>query len=178
MKNTIVYYTIVKKEYIQNRVLKNNETVLARYVLKEMLKYFDIEFPDIYISVKGKPYFKDSDIFFNYSHSKNYIACAISFNEVGIDIEEVYRIISDGIAKKYLDGEKDNIKRIEKWVKKEAYSKLKGLGIQINFENINLNNILDDNILINTNEYLCSIYCGGNNITFKKIYISDVNCFK
>ena len=36
----------------------------------------------------GKPYFKDSDVKFNISHSHGYVACAVSHGEeVGVDIE-------------------------------------------------------------------------------------------
>jgi phosphopantetheinyl transferase len=39
-------------------------------------------------SPMGKPYFKDSDVKFNISHSRGYVACAVSIGEeVGVDIE-------------------------------------------------------------------------------------------
>ena len=52
-------------------------------------------------------------------------------SEVGIDIEEMDSYISDAVAKKYLDNELDSFIRLENWVKKESYGKLKGLGFQI-----------------------------------------------
>ena len=105
------------------------------YLLKKQLNYLKLQLPEICISANGKPYFINSNLFFNYSHSKNYIACAISFYEVGIDIEETTRNINDDISKKYLDNVIENEKRIETWVKKESYSKLNGLGFQIKFQN-------------------------------------------
>lgn len=163
-----VYYAIINKSNI--KVFNSTtETSQSRYVLKTMLNYFNIELPEIEKSKNGKPYFKDSNIYFNYSHSKNYIACTISRYEVGIDIEETTRTISDDIAKKYLNDEKDNSKRIETWVKKEAYSKLKGLGLQINFQNIKLNEIMAKNLFINKKEYMCSIYCENSDIEFKEL---------
>lgn len=166
----IVYYSIVKKTDIKvDKTIDRLETNQAIYVLKNQLNYFNLKLPKIYTTTNGKPYFKDSNIFFNYSHSKNYIACAISTYEVGIDIEEASRKISDDIAKKYLNNEKDNSKRIETWVKKEAYSKLKGLGLQINFQNIKLNEIMAKNLFINKKEYMCSIYCENSDIEFKEL---------
>ena len=174
MKNNIVYYSIINKNNIMYDDTSNKlETKLAQIVLKNMLEYFGFNLPKIYLWENGKPYFKDSKIFFNYSHSKNYIACAISQHEVGIDIEETNRNISDSIAKKYLDNEKDNSKRIEIWVKKESYSKLKGLGLQIGFQNVKLDELKEKSFFIKENEYMFSIYCDSEAVVFKELSLSD-----
>ena len=174
MENNIVYYSVVNKDnIIYNDTNDKLETKLAQIVLKNMLKHFDLKLPEIYLSDSGKPFFKDSKIFFNYSHSKNHIACAISLHEVGIDIEETNISISDTIAKKYLDNEKDNSKRIEIWVKKESYSKLKGLGLQIGFQNVKLDELKEQNFFIKEKEYMCSIYCDTKNIEFKELNLCD-----
>ena len=103
-ESKIVYYSIVSKKNIKIEDTSNKlETMQARIILRKMLDYFNIKMPEIYTTSNGKPYFKDSNIFFNYSHSKNYVACVISTYEVGIDIEEINRNISDEIAEKYLN---------------------------------------------------------------------------
>lgn len=170
IEEKIVYYMIVNKTdvKIDNKTNKL-ETIQARTVLKVMLDLLNINLSEIYTATNGKPYFKDSNIFFNYSHSKNYIACAISSYEVGVDIEETTRKISDYISKKYLNDENDNLKKIETWVKKESYSKLKGLGLQIKFQNIRLNEIVSKNLFINKKEYMCSIYCDSYDVEFKEL---------
>ena len=174
IKKNIVYYSIVpKSKIIMNNNSNQLETYQARFVLQKMLEFFDIEMFDVLLSENGKPYFKDSNIFFNYSHSKNYIACAISLSEVGIDIEEMDSYISDEVARKYLDDEKDSSKRIEKWVKKESYGKLKGLGLQISFKDIDLNNIKEKNYFIKEKNFICSIYCDNEYVTFYKIDLID-----
>ena len=145
------------------------ETAQARIVLGKMLSYLNLKLPEICTTSNGKPFFKDSNIFFNYSHSKNYVACAISNYELGIDIEEIDRNISDNVAKKYLNNEKDNLKRIETWVKKEAYSKLKGLGFQIKFQSIKLSEVIEKNLFISDKDYMCSIYCDNNDVVFEKL---------
>ncbi|MBQ1550631.1 MAG: hypothetical protein IIZ67_00885 [Bacilli bacterium] len=163
-----LYYSIVKKSDIHVSKTSNRiETDQARVVLKDMLNHFNIDLDEIIIDDKGKPYFKNSNIYFNYSHSKNYIACVISNYEVGIDLEEKTRVISDDISSKYLDGVEDN-DRLILWVKKEAYSKLKGLGLQIGFNNIEFNSNIKD-LLINENEYICSIFCDYKNISFNRV---------
>ena len=89
IENNIIYYSIVNKKNIKIAdTSQNNETKQAQSVLKRMLDYFNLKMPEIEVSKDGKPFFKGSKIFFNYSHSKKYIACAISLTEVGIDIEE------------------------------------------------------------------------------------------
>ena len=71
MENNIVYYSVVNKDnIIYNDTSDKLETKLAQIVLKNMLKHFDLKLPEIYLSDSGKPFFKDSKIFFNYSHSK------------------------------------------------------------------------------------------------------------
>ena len=140
-----------------------------------MLNYLNVKLPEIYISKNGKPYFKNSNIYFNYSHSKNYIACAVSNYEVGIDIEESNRVINDKIAKKFLDEENNYKKRIEKWVKKEAYSKLKGKGLLIPFQTINLNKIKNKNLFISNDNYMCSIYSDNNDLIFKELILKINN---
>ena len=168
VKCKVVYYTIVRKD--ESPVYSDGEeTNKARYILEWMLNHLGyFELPKIYVSEHGKPYFRDSDICFNYSHSKSYIACAVSCYDVGVDIEDASRKISDGVSKKYLDEEGDNNKRLEKWVKKEAYSKLKGLGLKI-IKDIHLQNIYDKNIFICNENYMCSIYSGSYNVMFKEI---------
>ncbi len=165
-KDNIVYYTIMKKSEIniQNdnfpKICNNKklETKQAYYILFKMLDYFNLEYPDISISNYGKPYFLDSNIYFNYSHSKNYIICAISNKEIGTDIEEG-RTINDLVANKYLDNLKDNKERLKLWVRKEAYSKLYGIGFKIGFEKIKLNNLLEKESLIKNNkDYIFAIY--------------------
>ncbi len=167
--NDKAYYSIINKsKIILSKSNEGLETLQARVVLKDMLNRFDVDLDKIIINENGKPYFKNLDLFFNYSHSKNYIACVISNYEVGIDIEEKNRIISDDISKKYLDGVENNNDRLTSWVKKESYSKMKGLGLQIGFNSIDFDSNCK-NILINNKNYICSIFCDNNNIDFVKL---------
>ena len=174
IENNVIYYSIVHKKKIKiNETSNKLETNQSRYLLKKMLEYFDLDMPEISLSKNGKPFFKNSKIFFNYSHSKNYVSCAISLSEVGIDIEEINSNISDKVAKKYLDDEKNPSKRLQMWVKKESYSKLKGLGFQIDFKNIDLNNIKEKNCFIKSNDYICSIFSNNKDCIFKELNIND-----
>ena len=118
--------------------------------------------PNILISKNGKPYFENSKLKFNYSHSKNFIAIVISTIEIGIDIEEKTRIVSDRISNKYLNNVSSNENRIKTWVKKESYSKMLGLGLKIGFDKINLEELKNVNFYsISNNDYYCSICYEG-----------------
>lgn len=151
-EDEIVYYTIVKKDDMPG----DCDTKKARYLLGWMLNYFGMYCPAISVSEHGKPYFKDLDVCFNYSHSKSYIACAISSCDVGIDIEDSDRKVSDTVSKKYLDGEVADKEKLVKWVQKEAYSKFVGLGIPI-IRDISLSNIFDKSIIVRNEDYVCCV---------------------
>ena len=168
MKQDTVYYTIIKKKNLKF----NNETKQAHEVLNKMLNYFNIEMSPIYTSKIGKPYFKNSNIFFNYSHSKTYIACAISYHEVGIDIEETDKIINKKMIEAcYLD----NSNPLKEFVQKESYSKLKGIGLKMLFNKIDLKSIKEKNIIIKNKNYICSIYSSYDYVNFKQLHFKKIN---
>ena len=91
----------------------------------------------------GKPYLKNhADIFFNLSHSGDYVMCAISDSEVGCDIQKTdkadiklaerfftdreYHVIAD------LPAEKDREDMFYRyWTLKESFMKATGLGMQL-----------------------------------------------
>lgn len=83
----------------------------------------------------GKPYFHNSDVRFNLSHSKGYVACAASLGEeLGVDIEATQfppeRI--EKLAKRYFcESEQEEIASssqifARKWTEKEAKAKFFG----------------------------------------------------
>ena len=97
---------------------------------------------DIVYGDSGKPYLKNSNLFFNLSHSGEYAVCAISQFEVGCDIEK----ISDRglkVAKRFFfKDEYENIaagSTVEEqsdmffryWTMKESFMKVTGLGMKL-----------------------------------------------
>lgn len=90
----------------------------------------------------GKPYLKDGDdLFFNVSHSKNWVCVVLSKQEVGIDIEEVSRNYIN-LSKSYFNNSEilyinsyENSSQMKKffeiWTMKESYVKAKGKGLSI-----------------------------------------------
>ena len=88
----------------------------------------------------GKPYVENLGIHFNISHSGDYVICAVSESEIGIDIEKI-KEVKDGLTeyicteeeKNYIASCKDKEKKqrrfFEIWTAKEAYFKFLGTGL-------------------------------------------------
>lgn len=94
--------------------------------------------PPICRTESGKPYFSDGGPHFSVSHTKNHAFCCVSERNIGIDAEEIGRIIDLRLAEKFLSptekarfdaapDKADTLLRL--WVLKESYAKLTGRGI-------------------------------------------------
>lgn len=104
---------------------------LQKYGLNEHNMIYDV-------SAYGKPYFKNyRDIYFNISHSGEYVACAFSKRPVGIDIQ-IKDKANINIAKRFFtEKEYDYINKSENpentfirlWALKESYLKCIGTGL-------------------------------------------------
>lgn len=84
-----------------------------------------------------KPYFKNSDVKFSISHSEDYVAVAVSDNEIGVDIEKITDKSRDNMIDRFfLPSEQEFYYNSEDkaafavlWTRKEAYLKYTGKGI-------------------------------------------------
>ena len=154
----------LKKDKINK--LKNYDSkvrsIIGEMILKELLVKNNVSYNslDYYINEYGKPYLKDNNIFFNISHSFDYVITAISNNDIGIDIEKVRETPIKTINQFATEKEKEYIlssnKNIEErifkiFTLKEAYFKMLGT---------NLNNILKVEFIIKNNK----IYCNDKNV--------------
>lgn len=89
----------------------------------------------------GKPYLEDYPLYFNLSHSGDYVFCGVSGQEIGVDIQrfqgenelELARRFFSPVECQALEGCKDAEGRrrmfFRMWTRKEAYGKLTGEGI-------------------------------------------------
>lgn len=105
------------------------------------------ELPEIATAENGKPYFdfgtgeKEAPIYFNVSHSGEYVICAVADREVGADIQRATRV-RESLMRRFFSVEER--KRVEDcgenemlrercfaslWTEKEAAVKLSGRGI-------------------------------------------------
>lgn len=94
--------------------------------------------PPIAVTDRGKPYFADDRWHFSVSHTKRHVFCCLSEKNIGIDAEEMNRVVDLRLAERYLspsekcrwDASRDrNAALLRLWVQKEAYAKLTGFGI-------------------------------------------------
>ena len=84
----------------------------------------------------GKPYLKEyQDVYFNFSHCSQGVVCAVSINDIGVDIETIDEkrmfFSSDIFSPKELEfivnSQKEDFFRL--WVLKEATVKCTGIGL-------------------------------------------------
>lgn len=90
---------------------------------------------------KGKPYLKEYPLFFNLSHSGDYVVCAVSDGEIGVDIQKCSDMNVMRIAERFFSMEESRALEacgteeerqqafFRLWVRKEAYGKLLGEGL-------------------------------------------------
>ena len=131
-----------------------NETKLAYLLLnyiyyKKYNSFLNINF--ISKDKNNKPIFLKNNLYFNISHSKNYVACSLSTTNIGIDLEED-RVIKDKTLNKITHFNDKNISSIKIWNIKEAYSKYLGIGLKLNFSKISIEEI-KTNVNLNSSIY-------------------------
>ncbi len=99
---------------------------------------FGAPLPKISVTVKGKPFFDNSPVYFSISHTKHHVFCVLSHCPVGIDAEETDRNIRLELSDKILSvtetvryrqtqNKKQALLRL--WVLKEAAVKCSGSGL-------------------------------------------------
>ncbi len=161
-----IYLSISKKNNIEisninfPNFITRKESKQAYSLLFKMFNYLglSININDIFISETGKPYIKNSKIKFNYSHSKNYIACCISNVELGIDIEDEFKISSEA-AKLYVPNSNGEYRK--EFVTKEAYCKLLSKFNDELFKQLDIKKIKKNKYTIFKKEYDLVLYYEG-----------------
>lgn len=118
-------------------------TVLGEILIKYILSFrYGMQWDEIYFEMNeyGKPILKNNkNLYFNISHSKDWVVCVLDDEEVGIDIEKITEC-KIGIAKRFFCDEeysfimsKDyneyNDAFVEIWTLKESYLKAIGTGL-------------------------------------------------
>ncbi len=97
------------------------------------------ELPLIRTTDRGKPYFEGDSLHFSISHSKGHVFVALEEAPVGIDAEELDRVVDPRLAEKILspsekaqyDAAPDqNRALLTFWVLKEAQAKSTGEGLR------------------------------------------------
>ncbi len=133
---------------------KYKSYITTRIILKLLLQYYTNKKQHtihLYKNSYGKPYVKDSNLYFNISHTVDMSLIAFSkTNEIGIDLESTQcnSTIIDISTKYFTKREKLWIKNLPKnkktegflycWVRKEAYIKALGLGLSFPIDSFNV----------------------------------------
>ncbi len=136
----------------------------------------------------GKPYLLAEDIYFNLSHTRNYVLCAISTKtEVGVDVEKInmppYEIMPRFYHKKeidYVSSEQENKETnfYNVWTKKEAYLKMIGTGLHDYMSQINSLNCPFRIKTYQEEEYICSVcYNQEDDYIEKVIQVTEEQIF-
>lgn len=105
---------------------KEKEHTLGRWIVNYAAVNF-YKISDVKIGIKNKkPYFENSDLEFNISHSENLVIAAFDKNPVGADIEYMKKRDFPALAKRYNFecGEDDYKKFYSFWTNYEAKIKL------------------------------------------------------
>ena len=152
-----------RAEKLQNQYGKSQLVSYCSWQLlkKVILENYNVDIDTLTLSYtdKGKPYFIDSDIQFNITHSNDIIGVIISKSEVGIDIQEIVEYTSKKLAKRLNCDSFDKYIVLAKFSALESYYKKIGTGLlpsQLN-ENISISKqvkFIDSSI-----EYYLSICC-------------------
>lgn len=139
------------------------KNISSHDLLKKILKEeYNIDSFTIIKNEFGKPYLKDNQLYFSISHDVDTCAIAISSSEIGIDLE--YLNYNERVINKYFyDAEKEIMAKSNNlkydftkiWVKKEAYLKMKGTGLNFGKENVDTTKI--DAKIIDYNDYLIAV---------------------
>lgn len=112
------------------------ESTAAYSLLAEMLEYhFGISIKDVHIALNeyGKPFIADKNVFFNLSHSTGIVVCAVSNENIGVDVELIREAKPLIINKCFTARESESVITprdfYRLWTLKEAYFKYIGTGI-------------------------------------------------
>ena len=124
----------------RDRRLSLSAELLLRYGLRAAGQ--DAVTIDLDYNAQGKPFLKNSDVYFNVSHSEEYVICAVAGCEVGCDVEKIstvdlkiakrffFREEYDDIAAQTTPAERDEL-FCRYWTLKESFMKATGLGMKL-----------------------------------------------
>ena len=101
------------------------EYTTGRYLIKNAAKkYYDIKNTEIITNEKGKPYFKNNEIYFSISHSNNIVIACFDKTPCGIDLEFIKKRDLIKLSKHYNVEFKTLDDFYKFWTIKEAEYKL------------------------------------------------------
>lgn len=140
------------------------ENTSSKALLTKVLQENYIANKEIIYNAYGKPYLKNNELYFNISHDKNITVLVTSDKEIGVDLE--YLTYRPSVVKKYFNLKEQNIIKKSRrkeydftkiWVMKEAYVKMKGIGITYGLQNVDTVVLANKFEIIDKDDYLIAI---------------------
>jgi 4'-phosphopantetheinyl transferase len=138
----------VKKKIFKFRRWQDRQAfILGKLLVWKGLKlhrYEDDCLTKLQTNSYGKPYI-DGNVFFNLSHSGQFVVCAFYKEEIGIDIEEISHIDTDEFKHIFTEQEQNLLTTSSNpakdffrfWTIKESVIKAEGKGLSIPLQQIN-----------------------------------------
>lgn len=136
-----------------------SSTLFPLIYKREIKEDVSISYQQIKRSQYGKP-LPIRGIHYNISHTEKMWCIVFCDNQCGIDIERT-KCIGEHIKKRILSKNERIMdgNALNNWVLKEAYSKYLGLGLNIDFRDISVNDITKHENVTNlsTGDYICFV---------------------
>lgn len=146
-------------------------SVLAFVLLQRALRdeYGITEIPEFVYNEFGKPSLPNLPIYFSLSHCKDAVACAVSDNNIGIDVESIVPYNPDVARRVCTADELEMLKQsddkdvdfIKLWTVKESISKYEGMGLSMPFAEVTISRYLIHSEHYADKNYFSTV-CYGN----------------
>lgn len=157
---------------------KRLQSLGAGLLLNNVLHRYGISADTLRTDEHGKPTVEG--ICFNLSHSGNYVICAVSEKPVGCDIEQIKeapkqmesRVFSPEEIRclEQLSSEAYNREFFRLWTRKESYLKMKGIGIRVSLQTLEVRDCYFKEYEISGYQVtVCAEECEFEEIIWKKI---------
>ena len=189
LKTDLSLYNNIDTKRLEKIKKSNNQLFIkeqlgSQLLLNDVLEntYFqDIANIEFYYNESGKPYIKDSNLYFSLSHSNGIVALTVSKEEIGLDIEQI-KDVKDNLARKVMNDleyctyqtftkENKKIYFYEVWTSKEAYIKKLGTSLTLNPSNINIEeDVILKKLYLSNSEYMIAL-TNAISITIDERYI-------
>lgn len=120
------------------------QSITAWALLLYALRAQNREMPPLAFAETGKPYFENSALHFNLSHTDTLVCAALSQKPVGVDVQTL-TAPSDGVIRRVLSEREQHLLRRSDdptalftrfWTQKEAYAKWTGEGLSCTFSSL------------------------------------------
>ena len=131
----------------RDKVRSLTAELLLRYALEEQFG-MDCHTITFRYTKNGKPLLANSNVYFNLSHSSDWVVCAVGKNEIGIDVEELRQTDYKDIYGAFAETEIRLLNNLESnargttfyklWTLKESYIKYCGTGLLYPFSNFSV----------------------------------------